>query len=151
VSNRLAAALRIIPGERVAPPGKVLLSAEIVVTYVRVRWWLRRRPLDEVVAWTRSCRTIRPANVEPGTYEARLVGARLANAVRRTLRVLPTDGRCLMQTLVLSRLLSVRDMSSTVVIGADSAPDFEAHAWLEHAGRPLQPPQRFAESRLLEI
>jgi hypothetical protein len=42
-------------------------------------------------------------------------------------------------------------MEGSVVIGAHSAPDFVAHAWIEHHGMPLLPPEDFTESRLLEL
>jgi hypothetical protein len=149
--QRLGAALRIIPGERLSPPGKLVLSAEVVLTYLRVRWWMRRQRIEDVVAATRATEVLRPANVEPGSLDARLIGGRLANAVDRTLRLLPTDSRCLVQALTLSRLLAVRGVDSTVVIGAESAPNFEAHAWLEHRGFALQSPEQFGDSRLAEI
>ena len=64
-----------------------------------------------------------------------VTAARLGYAVARTLRTLPTDSRCLVQALVLYRLLSERGIHSTLVIGARSQPEFAAHAWVEHAGR----------------
>jgi hypothetical protein len=57
----------------------------------------------------------------------------------------------LVQSLVLSRLLTARAISSTLVIAAHAQPDFAAHAWLEHEGRPVLPPQGFNESKLVEI
>jgi hypothetical protein len=149
--GRLRAALCVIPGERVSPPLKVLLAAEILVAYIRVRWWLPRRDIRPIVADIRSRAPVRPARVEPGSDDARVVGARLANAVARTLWVLPTDSRCLSQALVLSQLLVARQIDSTLVIGARSNPDFAAHAWVEHRGVWLLPPEGFLESRLLEI
>lgn len=76
---------------------------------------------------------------------------RLGNAVDRTLSVLPTDSRCLVQSLVLTRLLSARGVPSTLVIGAHSTAQFEAHAWVEYQGRPVLPPGEFLNSRLLEL
>jgi hypothetical protein len=52
---------------------------------------------------------------------------------------------------VLSALLSARGISSTLVIGANSEPDFVAHAWVEHEGWPLLPPRGFEQSRLVDI
>ena len=80
-----------------------------------------------------------------------MTAARLANAVTRTLRALPTDTRCLSQSLVLLWLLSRRAIPSTLVIGAQTTPEFEAHAWIEHAGRPLLSPGGFVDGRLAEI
>lgn len=144
-------ALRVIPGERVPPPLKLALAAEIVGIYARARWRMTRADIRDVVASIRDRPPVRPAGVQPGSLDARLVAARLANAVNRTLRVLPTDSRCLVQALTLSRLLSARGIPSTIVIGAHSRPDFAAHAWVEHLGMPVQPPEDFSEARLLEI
>jgi hypothetical protein len=71
--------------------------------------------------------------------------------VTKTLRVLPTDSRCLVQSLVLSRLLATRGIPSTLVIGARSDSTFMAHAWVEHGGYPLLPQEGFEEYRLLEL
>ena len=60
-------------------------------------------------------------------------------AVARTLRLLPTDSRCLMRSLVLSALLARRGIDSSLVIGVRTAEAFGAHAWVEHEGRPLLP------------
>jgi hypothetical protein len=56
-----------------------------------------------------------------------------------------------MQSLVLSSLLAARGLPSTLVIGAHSKPEFVAHAWIEHDGRPVLPPLDFCDSRLVEI
>ena len=69
----------------------------------------------------------------------------------RTLRVLPTNSRCLVQSLVLSRLLATRGIPSTLVIGARSDSTFMAHAWVEHGGYPLLPREGFDEYRLPEL
>lgn len=69
----------------------------------------------------------------------------------RTLRLLPTDSRCLAQSLVLLRMLSDRGIPATFIIGAHSRPEFEAHAWIEYAGAPVLPTLGFEESRLLEL
>jgi hypothetical protein len=53
-----------------------------------------------------------------------------------------------MQSLVLIGLLSRRGISSVLVIGVKSSPDFEAHAWVEHNDRALLPSGEFR--RLVE-
>lgn len=140
-----------IPGERVSPALKIVLAAEILAAYVVARWRMSRRDIRDVVSASRARWGARPAAWEPGSREEWLVAHRLGNAVGRTLRILPTDSRCLVQALVLSRLLSARGISSTLVIGAHSRPDFAAHAWVEHDGHPVLPQQGFHESRLLEL
>lgn len=82
---------------------------------------------------------------------AYLAGLRLGRAVSRTLRLLPTDSRCLMRSLVLTGLLARRGMSSTLIIGVRPEPEFTAHAWVEHAGEPLLPPGENSYGRLAEI
>jgi hypothetical protein len=136
---------------RTAPARKLALASEILVVYARVRLHMRRGDIREVVASIRSrsaSRTVPPA---AGSAEAWLTAARLANAVIRTLRVLRTDARCLSQSLVLLWLLSRRGIASTLVVGVHTCPEFEAHAWIEHAGRPLLSPGSFSDGRLVEI
>ena len=151
------AATRRISVERVMPEGpiplvsKIVLAGEIVSVYVAIRLRLGREDLRELVSISRSGAGVPQAGLEPGSPQAWMVAARLGNAVDRTLGVLPTDARCLVQALVLSRLLSVRGISSKLVIGAHSKPNFAAHAWIEHEGRPVLPQREFRESRLLEL
>lgn len=107
-----------------------------------------RHDIRDVVAATRAGPAASPAAPGP---DAALVAARLGYAVSKTLRVLPTDSRCLVQALVLTRLLSIRGISSRLVIGARSQPDFAAHAWVEHAGQPVLPAAEYGDSRLIEL
>lgn len=128
---------------------KLALAAEILSVYLRVRWLMSRQDIRSIVATIR----VGPADelVESTSLESRLLAIRLGGAVRRTLNVLPTDSRCLVQALVLSRLLSRRAISSALVIGARTEPQFDAHAWVEHRGQPVLPVQGFDELRLVEI
>lgn len=64
----------------------------------------------------------------------------LAGAVRRLLSLLPTDARCLTQSLVLLSLLDRRGVSASLLIGVRSEPEFGAHAWIELDGEALLPP-----------
>jgi hypothetical protein len=118
------AALRIAP--------KAMLAGEIVATYARVRWLIRRDPLPAVVGSLRG----RPSARAGGGVET---GRRLGHAVGRTLSVLPADSRCLMQSLVLTRLLARRGIESRLVIGVRAGDRFAAHAWVEHGDVPLLP------------
>lgn len=79
------------------------------------------------------------------------VGLRLGSAVTRTLNTLPTDSRCLAQSLTLLELLARRGISGTLVIGARPRPEFSAHAWVEYKGAPLLEPGEYAEQRLVEL
>ncbi|MEA2492960.1 MAG: Transglutaminase-like superfamily, partial [Thermoleophilaceae bacterium] len=71
-------------------------------------------------------------------------GWRLGSAVGRALNLIPADSRCLMRSLVLTRVLVVRGIESTLVIGVNADPHaFTAHAWVEYDGTPLLPPSDF--------
>jgi len=112
---------------------KLSVGAEAIRAYARVRWVMARNDLGRAVE------ILRGASGSEGScgLEEQLVGVRLGRAVTRTLRVLPTDSRCLMQTLVLLDLLAHRGIAATVVIGVQASPDFKAHAWLETGGMTL--------------
>lgn len=121
------------------------LAAEILATYARVRWHLRRRSLPATVALLRG-RPRRPvAALEPGAAR------RYAHAVVRVLEPLPADSRCLVRSLVLLAVLARRGAETELVIGVVPEPDFAAHAWLEHRGTPLLKPGAAGGGRLVEL
>lgn len=122
---------------------KVSLFVEIVDAYVRVRWSLRRRELPQVLARIRA--------LEPTRSTDTLGDERLARGVRRTLRVLPGDSRCLTQSLVLTRLLATRGRASRLVIGVSHGEAFGAHAWIERDENPLLPTYGRQFERLAEL
>ncbi|HEY1367415.1 MAG TPA: lasso peptide biosynthesis B2 protein [Gaiellaceae bacterium] len=124
------------------------LALEILASYVRVRWYLRRYELREAVTRLRGEAVAEPAQRSQAETEAAL---RLGRAVIRTLRLLPTDSRCLMRSLVLTRVLARRGLDSTLVIGVMSGPDFAAHAWLEHGDVPVLPGDGGAFRRLVTL
>ena len=130
---------------------KPLLVAEVIAVYLVMMIQMRRRGLRDIIA---ACR-IRGAAAQDGDpgspKERQLVAQRLGGAVGQTLALLPTDSRCLIQALVLTRLLAARGISSTFIIGARSAPEFAAHAWVECEGTPALPSGGFREYRLLEL
>lgn len=115
---------------------KLRLAAEILQAYVAVRWSLRRSGLPETLAAVR-----RPAGgVARLETDVPLAEAmRLGRVVQRSLRLLPFDSRCLIRSLVVTRLLARRGLESTLVLGARSKPGFAAHSWVEYAGVPLLP------------
>ena len=123
---------------------KLVLAGEIVAAYLRARALLSRRDVVEALAELRRPAG-RPVEV-PDDFEV----ARLARAVVRTLRVLPTDSRCLMRSLVLTSLLARRGLATNVVIGVSFDDGFAAHAWVEEQGQPLLPPG-VSYSRLVEL
>jgi hypothetical protein len=123
---------------------KAALATEIVVAYARVRWLLRRQDFPRALELIRSA-----GSGEPRTGAA--TDDRLARAVRRTLRRLPADSRCLMQSLVLTRLLARRGRGSRLVIGVTPSGGFGAHAWVERDGVALLPARERSFERLTEL
>jgi hypothetical protein len=126
----------------VATPARVRLAAEILASYVRVRWLMARLDLPEAVARLRAGDRNGVGSVNP---------FHMAGATARVLSLLPTDSRCLMRSLVLVRMLAVRGVASTLVIGVRTDPDFAAHAWVEWEGAGLLPTGSGEYRRLTEI
>lgn len=132
------------PGDdRLPVRRKLAMTAEIVGTYVRVRWYLRRLEFPEALRLTREVRAVDGSDAESD--------ARLARAVRRTLRTLPTDTRCLTQSLVLTRVLARRGRPSRLVIGVAPGSAFGAHAWVERGDVALLPAHEGRFERLAEL
>ena len=113
---------------------KAGLGLEILWLYGRIRWLMLRRQAPEVLEEVRG-----EVSDRHDEGAAIALGRRLARPVVRTLTVLPMDSRCLVRSLVLSGLLARRGVSSTVVIGVQTDPKFQAHAWVEHRGHALLP------------
>ena len=118
---------------------KVALGVEILAAYVRARWLLRRADVLGALDALRS--VIPPEGRRARTVrEDEVLGRRLGRAVVRVLDLLPTDSRCLVCSLVLTRLLARRGIPSALVIGVASEPAFTAHAWVETGDVPLLSP-----------
>ena len=146
------AAPRRMPATRpLSPAERVRLAAEILAAYLQARRALRRAPIASVVATLRSQASPAPsttASVAESTLEE---ARRLGRAVARTLAPVPGDTRCLVRSLVLTRLLARRGIPAKLVIGARAAPDFLAHAWVEYAGDPVLSPGDGSFGRLVEL
>ena len=126
---------------------RIGLAGEIVTTYVLVRRLLRRHTLPETVAALRRGAVARvPANAESLS-----LSRHLAWATVRTISTLPSDSRCLMRSLVLTRLMARRGLDSTFVLSAAAGPEFAAHAWVEHAGDPVLRPADDTHQSLLRL
>lgn len=115
------------------PSAKAALVAEILAAYARVRWELRRAGLERTLA------ALRKQPQRPAREDAVALGRRLAPVVARTLSVLPAESRCLMRSLVLTRLLARRGVPTQLVISVRPGARFAAHAWIEHDGIALLP------------
>lgn len=142
---------RVVPRGPFTEFQKVALVLEIVAAYARVRYWLLTRSMPSVVRVVRTAGVASPPPFHFDPPEAATVAVRLGKAVNRTLQVAPLDSRCLVQSLVLVRLLATRGVSASLVIGTHSQPDFRAHAWVEHDSYPLLPLRGFGNSRLVEL
>ena len=141
---------RRIPAGRPLPViAKLALAGEIVAAYARARWSLRRRGLRDALDTLRSGAPGRRFTIPPDDRLA--VGRRLGRTVRRTLGILPADSRCLMCSLVLTRLLAQRGIESELVISVRPGERFAAHAWLEHQGAALLPPDAPSSERLVTL
>lgn len=122
-------------GRGFSAPEKVSLGVEIVAAYAKARWLLWRCDLPTTVAVLRSSQS-----QEPPPRDSTRAGLRLGQALGRTLRHLPFDSRCLIRSLVLTRLLAQRGIDSSLVIAVRPEPRFQAHAWVEREGVPLLEP-----------
>jgi hypothetical protein len=147
---------RALAGEPHAPlPARlrVWLILEILVIYAVTLVRLRRHDVRDIVTRGRSGLGVtedRASDARAALGHARLA-RRLGWAVNRTLSVLPTDSRCLVQSLVLTRLLAARSIPSRLVIGARSDGPFMAHAWVECDTVAVLPARGYENSRLVEI
>ena len=124
---------QLVRPHRLPRRAKALLGLEVATTYLQVHAALRRRDFRAVVAELRVADT--PAQRDP-----QLAAARLAAIVRRTLANAPPRSRCLVQSLVLTRVLARRGIESSLVIAVSPGRHFAAHAWVETAGIELLPP-----------
>ena len=132
----MRAATRIPADTGLAPLARIALAVEIVATYARVRWTLRRQGLPRTLKELRDASGSGPAGAPDAPVAT---GRRLGRAVVRTLSLLPADSRCLMRSLVLTRLLARRGIETRLVIAVSPGERFAAHAWIEHGDAPLLP------------
>ena len=110
---------------------KVRIAARIWRSYLRVELRDPREPLPQFI-----CRL---GQVE-GSARHRFAPVRLKGAVLRALRLGPWRPSCLVNALVLFRLLREQGDPAELVIGLHTeARDHEAHAWVELHGQDLGP------------
>jgi hypothetical protein len=129
---------------------KLRLAVEIAASYLRVQRRIRSAKLEELLALLRG--EVTDARVAAWRVPDEHVRAvRVARPVGRLLPRLPGDSRCLTQSLVLTAMLARRGIGSSVVIAVSPAPEFKAHAWVEHGGVPLLPPGDAGYGRLVEL
>ena len=111
---------------------KARLAARIGGTFLLVHLRLRREPLPGVVESF--------AGRDRGGIP-RLEAKRLSRIVHGTLHLGPVRPRCLVNALVLFRLLRAQGDAAELVIGLPHDPrDHEAHAWVEVEHIDVGPP-----------
>jgi hypothetical protein len=111
---------------------KARLAARIGGTFLLVHWRLRRDPLPRVVE---------SFAVTDHERLPRVEARRLSRIVYGTLRLGPLRPRCLVNALVLFRLLRAQGDAAELVIGLPhDARDHEAHAWVEVERVDVGPP-----------
>ena len=147
----IVSSVRVMPRRPLPAALKLWLAAEILAECVCVKWRLSRVDLRTLTEGARERERRRRTGCVLSPGEEEVIAVRLAQATTRTLRILPKEPKCLVQSLVVSALLSARGIRSTLVIGVRSDPEFSAHAWVEREGRALLPRRDFQNSRLLEI
>ncbi len=131
------------------PPGpRLRLTAEVLITYVRVRARMRHDDAERAVAQLRDPARVRALDLTE--REQLIVALRLAHAAGRVLRLLPTDSRCLFRSLTLMCMLDRRGLEQKLVIAVRPRP-FSAHAWVEVDGQPVLPGAEPGYERLLEL
>jgi Transglutaminase-like superfamily len=138
---------RILYVQRLSHTARVRLVIEILAAYTQSRRALRCAPIADVVADLRS----RSPSAATPAAESLAEARRLGRAVARLLAHVPGDTRCLVRSLVLTRLLASRGIEAKLVIGARTAPEFLAHAWVEHDGHPVLDPGDEPFGRLVEL
>ncbi len=137
-----------LPERRLNPLERAALAMEIVTAWVRARRAMRALHLQSTVL---RMREPSPHRHGPARPDQAAEAHRLARAVVLTLGPLPGDTRCLARSLALTRVLADRAIPSNLVIGARAAPDFLAHAWVEHEGHALLDSGGGQFERLVEL
>ena len=122
---------------------KMSLTVEIVATFVTVRLTMREPDIRRMLERLRGD--------APATASDLQVAQHLAHAVGRVLAPIPRRSRCLVQSLVLTRMLARRGISSSLVIAVAPGPQLEAHAWVESGQVPLLRPPTPEQAQLVRL
>ncbi|HEU4450265.1 MAG TPA: lasso peptide biosynthesis B2 protein [Gaiellaceae bacterium] len=126
-------------------PEKARLAVRLWIRFAVIVLQVRREPLPALVE--------RLARTNGRPLRARYRPATLSRAVHRSLRIGDRRPRCLLNALVLFRLLREQGEPAELVIGLlPSAPDQRAHAWVELDGRDVGPPPgRFGHEEMARL
>lgn len=119
---------------------RAAMAGEIVHAYLGCRFELRRAGVAGALRWAR--RPVAASDPTDRVMQGRSVdiaaGIRLASITARALQRVPTDTRCLNQSLVLVRLLANRGVHAQLAL-AVRRHEVAAHAWVEVAGEAVSP------------
>jgi Transglutaminase-like superfamily len=126
-------------------PHKARLAARVWLRFALVVLRLRREPLPTLVE--------RLSQVNGRRPRERYRPATLSRAVYRSLRIGNRRPRCLLNALVLFRLLREQGDPAELVIGLlPASPNQRAHAWVELDGRDVGPPPgRFGHDEMARL
>lgn len=129
------------PARRLAPVPRLLLVAEVLFDYARAHRLMRSTDIEDALRRLRA----HAAPESPPSVEQHRAALRLGKAAMRTLRLLPTDRRCLVRSLAVSGMLARRGIPAQLVLGVrpDPSQPFLAHAWVEHGGESVLPDEGF--------
>jgi len=132
-----------VQGRRLPLRRRLQLAGEILAVYRRARRLMHSVNLADALAALRQSAPVPPRRASPD--QERFAAVRLGRAVVLVLALLPTDRRCLIRSLVLSRLLARRGIPALLVLGVRPAADepFVAHAWVEYDGHPVTPDEGY--------
>jgi hypothetical protein len=136
--------------DRLPPGPRLRLTLEVVATYLRVRWLMRRDEPERVVRALRAQASGSSPEVDLERENEIFVAWRLARAMEKVLTRLPSDSRCLFSSLTLIGLLERRGIEQTLLIAVRAQP-FAAHAWVEVEGEAVLPDADPGYERILEL
>jgi hypothetical protein len=136
--------------DRLAPIPRLRLTLEVVATYLRVRWLMRRDEPEQAVRALRADASGPGPEIEMERENEVFAAWRLARAMEKVLARLPSDSRCLFSSLTLMRMLERRGIDQVLVIATRPRP-FGAHAWVEVEGEAVLPEADPGYERLLEL
>lgn len=142
----------VTPGDldRLAPIPRLRLTAEVLATYLRVRWAMRRDEPERAVPALRAHAAGPELGIEMTRENEVFVAWRLARAMEKVLTRLPSDSRCLFSSLTLICMLERRGIDQVLVIATRPRP-FGAHAWVEVGDEAVLPDADPGYERLLEL
>lgn len=136
--------------DRLAPIPRLRLTLEVVATYLRVRRLMRRDEPERVVRALRAQVSDAAAGVVLERENEVFVAWRLARAMEKVLKRLPSDSRCLFSSLTLIGMLERRGIDQALLIAVRPRP-FAAHAWVEVEGEAVLPDADPGYERILEL